>query len=168
MRDIVDERLREDSACVATPRSRIAGAQGTLAALLVTSGAPWAYNGQGFTASLVREWYQELGLQTLLIELSSPWESGHLESFNGRFRDRLLTRKTYCTLTDEKFLVDRWRRQFEAPWPHSALGYHPRRPKLSGRSRGRRLTHAWLSYNHWTDDGDRLSRDPSRYRRNDG
>jgi SAM-dependent methyltransferase len=34
----------------------------------------------------VREWLSRVGVTTLFIEPGSPWENGHVESFNGKLR----------------------------------------------------------------------------------
>jgi putative transposase len=35
----------------------------------------------------VPEWLAGVGVKTLFIEPSSPWENGYVESFNGKLRD---------------------------------------------------------------------------------
>ena len=45
-------------------------------------------NGSEFTAKRVREWLKRVGVKTLSIEPGSPWENGHVESFNGKLRGR--------------------------------------------------------------------------------
>lgn len=50
-----------------------------------TSGRPKnirSDNGSEFTATAVRSWLLELGVSTLYIEPGSPWENGHIQSFN--------------------------------------------------------------------------------------
>ena len=64
-------------------------------------------------------------MQTLFIEPGSPWENGYVESFNGKFRDELLDREIFYTLTEARILIERWRRQYNTVRPHSALGYRP-------------------------------------------
>ena len=47
-------------------------------------------NGPEFIADAVRQWIKAVGAQTAYIEPGSPWENGYCESFNARFRDKLL------------------------------------------------------------------------------
>lgn len=47
-------------------------------------------NSTEFTAKAVRDWLSRVGVQTLYIELGSPWENGYNESFNGTLRDEVL------------------------------------------------------------------------------
>ena len=97
--------------------------------------------GSEFTAALVRRWLEALDVQTLFIEPGSPWENGYVESFNGKLRDELLDREIFYTLTEAQILIERWRREYNAVRPHSALGYRPPAPEaisptpLSGLNR---------------------------------
>ena len=36
----------------------------------------------------------------------SPWENGHIESFNGKLRDELLKLPDLATLTEAKTLIE--------------------------------------------------------------
>jgi len=40
-----------------------------------------------FIAKSVRAWIARQGLETLYIELDSPWQNTYSESFNSRLRD---------------------------------------------------------------------------------
>ena len=46
-----------------------------------------------------------LGVKTLFIEPSSPWENGYIESFSGKLRDELLNCEIFPTLTEAKVLI---------------------------------------------------------------
>jgi len=82
-------------------------------------------NGPEFTAKVIREWLNRLGVTTLFIELGSPWENGYVESFNGKLRDELINREVFTTLLEAKTLIGDWRRQYNEVRPHSSLGYRP-------------------------------------------
>ncbi len=82
-------------------------------------------NGPEFTAKPVRRWLKDLGVTTLFIEPGSPWESGYIESFNGKLRDELLNREVFTTLTEAKILIEEWRKEYNQVRPHSALNYRP-------------------------------------------
>ncbi len=69
------------------------------------------------------------GAKTLFIEPGSPWENGYVESLNGKFRDELLNRELFYTLTEAKVLVERWRREYNAVRPHSSLDDRPPAPE---------------------------------------
>ena len=51
-------------------------------------------NGPEFTAHRVRDWLENVGVKTLFMDPDSPWENGFIESFNGKFRDVLLTQRS--------------------------------------------------------------------------
>ena len=92
---VVDEYSRECLAIGVARRLRSTEVLETLAALFMTSGVPAhirSDNGSAFTATLVRLWLEALDVQTLFIELSSPWEKGCVDSFNGKLRDEQLDR----------------------------------------------------------------------------
>ena len=64
-------------------------------------------------ASLVTRWQPE--------QLrSSP---GYVESFNGKFRDELLNGELFLGLADARWVIDRWRLDYNHRRRHSALGY---------------------------------------------
>ncbi|SVC56159.1 uncharacterized protein METZ01_LOCUS309013 [marine metagenome] len=44
----------------------------------------------------------QVGSQTLFIELGCPWENGYNESFNGKFRDELLNGEIFYSLKEAK------------------------------------------------------------------
>ena len=62
-------------------------------------------------------------LKTLFIAKGSPWENGYVESFNSRFRDELLNREVFTGLEDARWVVDRWRLDYNHHRPHSSLEY---------------------------------------------
>ena len=104
-----------------------------LAALFVERGVPdylRSDNGSEFTARLVRDWLERVGVKTLFIEPASPWENGYVESFNGKFRDECLNGEIFYTLREAKVLIEGWRREYNRVRPHSALGYRPPAPEV--------------------------------------
>jgi transposase InsO family protein len=65
-------------------------------------------NGSEFTAEVVRNWLERVGVGTLYIEPGSPWENGYLESFNRKLRDELLDRELFDTLRKAEVIVEHW------------------------------------------------------------
>ena len=80
-------------------------------------------NGPEFVAREVTRWLYQAGVKTLFIAKGSPWENGYVESFNSRFRDELLNRELFTGLEDARWVVDRWRLDFNHQRPHSSLDY---------------------------------------------
>jgi len=129
---IIDEFSRE---CVAIKVARSIRSQDVLdclAELFIHRGTPdhiRSDNGPEFTARAVREWLGRLGVKTLFIQPGSPWENGYVESFNGKFRDVVLNREIFYTLTEASILIERWRQEYNQIRPHSSLGYRPPAPE---------------------------------------
>jgi transposase InsO family protein len=94
--------------------------------LLLVRGCP-AYirsdNGSEFTAWRVKRFLKDLDVDTLFIEPGSPWENGYVESFNSRMRDELLDGELFLHIDEMKYVVERWRMDYNHYRPHSSLGY---------------------------------------------
>ena len=104
----------------------------TLTELFVLSGVPEhirSDNGPEFTAKVVRDWLERVGVKTLFIEPGSPWENGYNESFNGKLRDELLNGEIFYSLKEAQILTERWRKEYNTIRPHSSLGYRPPVPE---------------------------------------
>lgn len=100
--------------------------------LMATRGVPKhirSDNGAEFTAKAVRSWLSKVGVKTLYIEPGSPWENGHIESFNGKLRDELLSGEIFYSLKEAKVLIERWRVHYNTVRPHSSFGYRTQAPQ---------------------------------------
>ena len=62
-------------------------------------------------------------VKTLFIAKGSPWENGYVESFNGKLRDELLNRELFLSLDEARWVIDRWRLDYNHRRIHSALDY---------------------------------------------
>ena len=71
----------------------------------------------------MRKWLSQAGVTTLFIAKGSPWENGYVESFNGKLRDELLNRELFLSLDEARWVIDRWRLDYNHHRPHSALEY---------------------------------------------
>ena len=80
-------------------------------------------NGSEFIAKVVRDYLRDSGVRTLFIEPGSPWENGYIESFNGKLRDELLDGELFLHIDEVRYVVDRWRMDYNHYRPHSSLGY---------------------------------------------
>jgi putative transposase len=125
MLTVVDEYSRE---CLAIDVERRADSMSVLerlAALFLERGGPDYLRsdiGSEFTARLVRDWFNRVGVKTLFIEPGSPWENGYVESFNGTFRAECLNAHWFTSLTETRHIVETWRREYNESRPHRALG----------------------------------------------
>ena len=120
--NVIDEYTRE---CLAIHVERYLDhedVQECLAELFCTRGVPnhlRSDNGPEFIANQLRQWLNRLGVKTLFIEPSSPWENGYIESFNGKMRDELLDREIFFILEETKTLIARWREEYNRVRPHT-------------------------------------------------
>ena len=123
---VIDEFTRE---CLAIEVGRSFTAQdvvNVLQYLFAVRGTPEhlrSDNGPEFVAKVVRKWLSQAGVTTLFIAKGSPWENGYVESFNGKLRDELLNRELFLSLEEARWVIDRWRLDYNHHRLHSALDY---------------------------------------------
>jgi len=130
---VADEFTREALAIRVARKLGAADVIDTLADLFIARGVPAhirSDNGPEFAAEAVRGWIAGVGAKTAFIEPGSPWENGHVESFNGKLRDELLDGGVFHTLREAQVLIEQWRRHFNTIRPHSALGCRPPAPEV--------------------------------------
>ena len=72
---------------------------------------------------MVKKWLKATGVDTLYIAPGSPRENGYIESFNSRLRDELLNRELFLSISELRYVVDRWRMDYNHYRPHSSLNY---------------------------------------------
>ena len=131
---MVDRRLRSDDVLVCLEEQFVQ--RGVVPEHLRSD------NGAEFTATVVRQWLERLGVKTLFITPGSPWENGYNESFNGKLRDEVLNVELFDTLLEAQVLIGDWRWEYNHIRPHSALGYRPPVPEAQpwpSGDRGRRV-----------------------------
>jgi transposase InsO family protein len=80
-------------------------------------------NGSQFRAKRVQRFLKDMGVEPLFIEPGSPWENGYAESFNSRMRDELLDGELFLHIDEMKYVVERWRMDYNHYRPHSSLRY---------------------------------------------
>ena len=54
---------------------------------------------------MIHKWLNRLGVKTFFIEPGSLWKNRYAESFNGKFRDELMSREIFTTLAKAKVLI---------------------------------------------------------------
>jgi putative transposase len=80
-------------------------------------------HGPEFVCRSVRSWCEKHHVLLRYIDAGRPMQNGHIESFNGRFRDECLNASWFQTLTNARTELQAWRTDFNQSRPHSALGY---------------------------------------------
>lgn len=80
-------------------------------------------NGSEFIANATCEWLAAHNIKPLFIAPGKPWQNGKCESFNGKLRDELLSRRWFNSMWEAKIVIESWRKYYNTERPHSALGY---------------------------------------------
>jgi putative transposase len=123
---IVDEHTRE---CLATeadtslPGLRVIR---VLEQLALTRGLPEEIHvdhGPEFVSRALRAWCEEHRVLLRYIEPGRPMQNGHIESFNGRFRDECLNANWFLSLPRARKTIEGWRHDYNGVRPHSSLRY---------------------------------------------
>ena len=123
---ILDEYSRE---CLALHVARKLTAHDLIEVMerLVTErGAPEhirSDNGSEFIARALQEWLKQRNVKTLYIEPGSPWQNGHVESFNGSLRDECLDRELMLSVAEARVITGDYRRHYNEERPHGGIGY---------------------------------------------
>ncbi|GEJ58427.1 hypothetical protein AMYX_31680 [Anaeromyxobacter diazotrophicus] len=78
-------------------------------------------NGTEFTSHLVDAWAYERGIKLDFICPGKPTENGHIESFNGKFRDECLNENWFLHLDDARRKIEAYRIDYNEVRPHSSL-----------------------------------------------
>jgi putative transposase len=78
-------------------------------------------NGNEFTSHVVDAWSYERGIKLDFIRPGKPTDNGHIESFNGKFRDECLNENWFLNLDDAKRKIEAYRIDYNEVRPHSSL-----------------------------------------------
>lgn len=79
-------------------------------------------NGPEFVSQLLEGWAVQHQVALDFTTPGKPTENGHIESFNGKFRDECLSQQWFVSLTDARQSIEQWRIDYNTVRPHSALG----------------------------------------------
>jgi putative transposase len=80
-------------------------------------------NGPELTSRHIFGWCTDNKINLIHIQPGRPMQNGHVESFNGRFRDECLNATGFHNLADAREKIANWRREYNGERPHSSLGY---------------------------------------------
>lgn len=80
-------------------------------------------NGPEFVCDAVRTWCERRKVLLDYIEPGKPMQNGHVESFNGKFRDECLNAYWFTSPRQAKSVIEHWRNDYNDVRPHSALKY---------------------------------------------
>jgi putative transposase len=122
---MVDEFTRECphiEADISLPASRVIA---VLEQLALARGLPTSIvvdHGPEFISRALDIWAYRRGVQLVFIRPGKPIENAYVESFHSRFRDECLGAHWFVNLTDARFTIEQWRRDYNEVRPHSSLG----------------------------------------------
>ena len=123
--NVIDEHSREALAIRVDHSIDADGVVETVEEIAAARGAPGHLrmdNGPEFVADALRDWCRLSGTATAYIEPGSPWENGHIESFNGRLRDECLNIEDFANLLEARVVIEDWRHEYNHYRPHRSLG----------------------------------------------
>jgi putative transposase len=80
-------------------------------------------NGPELTSRHFLSWCEERRIQLVHIQPGKPSQNGHVESFNGKFRDECLNASWFRNLSDARTKITKWKGEYNGDRPHSSLGY---------------------------------------------
>ena len=126
MLNVLDEFTHESLAIRVARKLKAIDVIDVLSDLFIVRGVPGhirSDNGPEFVAKAVQEWIAAVGAKTAYIAPGSPWENGYVESFNGKLRDELLNRELFLSLEEARWVIDRWRLNYNHRRIHSSLNY---------------------------------------------
>lgn len=98
----------------------------TLEQIIFERGMPGSIrcdNGPELTSRHILGWSADKKIELIHIQPGKPMQNGHVESFNGRFRDEFLNATCFRTLADARRKIAHWRAEYNGERPHSSLGY---------------------------------------------
>jgi putative transposase len=78
-------------------------------------------NGPEFASQVLDAWAAR---QQVILDFTTPGkptENGHIESFNGKFRDECLSQHWFISLAEARAIIEHWRIDYNTVRPHSAL-----------------------------------------------
>ena len=86
------------------------------------------YYGPEFSGKALDTWAFEHGVQIEFSRPGKPTDNGHIESFTGKLRDKLLDGELFMTLQEAEIVIENWRRHYNHRRPHRSLGGQPPAP----------------------------------------
>ena len=79
-------------------------------------------NGSEFFSQVLDLWAYQNGVKIDCSRPGKPTDNGHIESFNGTFRDECLNTHWFTTLAEARQIIEAWRREYNESRPHRAPG----------------------------------------------
>ena len=97
-----------------------------LEGLFLRYGAPKVLrrdNGPEFESRVFKKMLSAWRVKDEPVPKAQPYDNGHLESFNGSFREELLDAELFHVLGEARSKIESWLGWYNAERPHQSLGY---------------------------------------------
>ena len=123
---VLDEYTRECLALHVARQLTAADLIVVMERLVAQRGAPAhirSDNGSEFVARTLQSWLAQRQVETLYIEPGSPWQNGHVESFQGSLRDECLDRELMLSVAEARVIIADYRRYYNGERPHGGLSH---------------------------------------------
>jgi putative transposase len=123
---VVDQWSRESPILEARFRFSGQAVAEVLEAWVARHGAPASItvdHGTEFTSKALEAWAWHRDIKLDFTHPGKPTENGHIESFNGRFRDECLNVHQFTSLEHAQSVMDVWRDDYNHQRPHGSLGH---------------------------------------------
>lgn len=78
-------------------------------------------NGSEFISKAMDEWAYRNTVKLEFSRPGKPTDNAFIESFNGRLRQECLQQNWFTSLTDARWIVEEWRKDYNQERPHSSL-----------------------------------------------
>jgi putative transposase len=121
---VKDEFTRECLALEVRTRFRSGDVRRVLESCFEAYGVPEKLrsdNGSEFIARTLAVFLSQSGTGAHFIKPGSPWQNGHIESFNSRLRAECLDVEVFYNLADAQMKLAVYRRWYNEERPHSSL-----------------------------------------------
>lgn len=77
--------------------------------------------GTEFTSKVILKMGLDHNINWHYIEPGKPSQNGIVESFNGKLRDECLNMNLFISLSEIRYVLNNWQRQYNYERPHSSL-----------------------------------------------